>query len=66
MIPPLELAQHEINHLRAHNAQLLAALKDAQLALVDLGACDDPDCQDYACAHTLVRVDAAIAAEKGE
>ena len=39
---------------------MLVALKDARLTLLDLGACDDPQCGEDNCAHTLRQVIYAI------
>lgn len=53
-------AADELDRLRALNAQLLEALKKAEMALRDLGACDDPNCDVPNCVRALPSVCAAI------
>lgn len=47
--------------LGATTHEMVEALRLAEAALVDLGACDNPDCKEPGCLHALASVRAAIA-----
>jgi len=44
--------------------QLVEALEKSEAALSDLGACDDPDCEERNCNRALCSVRASLAASK--
>ncbi len=53
--------QEHIKSLEAENKRLRELLIDAQTALHDLGACDDPECSEQGCLRVLQRIRQSLA-----
>ena len=53
-----------IRILETQNKLMIELLSDALMALRDLGACDDPECDEPGCLHVLPRIQKALKEER--